>query len=803
MAVQRVPGYCALCRSRCGCLSVVEDGRLTAVEPDPTHPTGRGLCVKGRAAPELVYSADRLLRPRRRTRPKSDPDPGWVEIGWDEALDWTAGQMRRVAAAHGAEAVAFGVTTPSGTAVSDGFAWIVRLLRLFGSPNMIYGNELCAWHRDVVTAYTFGADIGTPDFARTGCLLLWGHNPSTSFLAQATAAAEAATRGTALVVVDPRRAGLAARADQWLRVRPGTDGALALGLAGVMLAEGWFDRDFVRDWSTGPFLVRDDTGRFLTAAELDGAGPAASYVAWDATRGRPVTYEPRAGRLADASAVPMLAGRVDCPTHAGSVACRTAFERYAALCREYPPARVEQITGVPAAQLVATARLLWERRPVAYFHWNGLEQHTNASQTVRAISLLYALTGCVDAPGGNVRPTRPAVNDLAPLAHLPAAQRAKAIGLRERPLGPGLLGQVTARDVYRAILEGTPYPVRGLVSFGSNLLLSQPDTGLGRAALAQLDFYVHADLFLTPTAALADVVLPVASAWEREGLRVGFGPTLEGEAHIQLRPPVVAPRGEARSDTWIACELGRRLGLADQLFGGDVDAGHRHHLAPSGVTLEALRAQPGGVRRPLETRYRKYAEPRGDAPPGFETPSRRVEIYAQHFLDQGQDPLPTYVEPAMSPVSRPDLARRYPLVLTSAKVVQFCHSQHRGLPRLRRHSPDPLVELHPTAAAARSVDAGDWVIVETDQGTIRARARLDPSLAPDVVCAQFGWWQACEPLGAAGYPVQGEGSANYNGMIGSDAADPISGSVPLRSYLCEVRRAEAVGSAVVAGTPAR
>jgi anaerobic selenocysteine-containing dehydrogenase len=788
----RVRGYCALCRSRCGCISVVEDGRLVAVEPDPEHPTGQSLCVKGRAAPELVYSPDRLLRPLRRTRPKGDPDPGWVEIGWDEALDWTAAQMRRVAAEHGPEAVAFGVTTPSGTALSDGFSWIVRLLRLFGSPNMVWGNELCAWHRDVGTAYTFGADIGVPDFARAGCVLLWGHNPSTSFLAQATAAAEARARGAALVVVDPRRAGLAARADQWLRVRPGTDGALALGLAGVMLADGWYDRDFVRDWTTGPFLVRDDTGRFLTPADLGGGngGADAGYVAWDAARGGPVAYDPRTARFAMPVETPLLAGSVSCPTASGAVTCRPAFERYAALCREYPPARVEAITGVSAAQLVATARLLWARRPVAYFHWTGLEQHTNATQTVRAISLLYALTGSVDAPGGNVRPARPAVNDLAPMTLLAPTQQAKAVGFAERPLGPALRGEVTARDVYRAILDGQPYPVRGLLVFGSNLLLSQPDVALARAALARTDFFVHADLFLTPTAALADVVVPVASAWEREGLRVGFGPSLEGETLIQLRAPVLAPRGESRSDTWIVCELGKRLGLGDQLFGGDVDAGHRHHLAPSGVTLEALRAHPEGIRVPLETRYRKYAESAADGVTGFATPSRRVEIYVQRFLDHGQAPLPAYVEPAASPVSRPDLAARYPLVLTSAKWVQFCHSQHRSLPRLRRHSPDPLVEMHPAAAAARGIGAGDWVEVETPQATMRARARLEGSLAEGVVCGQFGWWQGCEPLGLPAFPVDGPGSANYNGAIGTEAADPISGTVPLRSYLCEVRRVD-------------
>ncbi|HEY7040122.1 MAG TPA: molybdopterin-dependent oxidoreductase [Methylomirabilota bacterium] len=790
MATERVQGYCALCRSRCGCVSVVEDGRLVAVEPDPSHPTGAGLCVKGRAAPELVYAPDRLLHPMRRTRPKSNPDTGWQRIGWDEALDWTAAQMRAVAERHGPEAVAFGVTTPAGTAISDGFPWITRLIRAFGSPNLVWGEELCAWHRDFATAFTFGTDIGTPDFDHTGCLLLWGHNPPVAYLAQATAIAAAVDRGTTLIVVDPRRAGLAARADQWLRVRPGTDGALALGLAGVMLAEGWYDRDFARDWTNGPLLVREDTGRFLTAADV-GDGDTAHLVAWDRAAARPVPYDPTTGRFARPVAEPLLDGAVTCPTRSGPVGCRPAFAAYAALCREYPPERVTAITGVPAAQLVATARLLWERRPVSYFHWTGLEQHTNASQTVRALSLLYALTGCFDAPGGNVRPSRPPVNNLAPLSLFAEAQPAKAIGLAERPLGPARQGWATAADAYRAMLHGTPYPVRGMVGFGTNLLLSAPGAGVARAALTGLDFLVYADLFLTPTAALADVVLPVSTAWEREGLQVGFGPTQDGERHVQLRRQVLTPRGETRSDTWIVCELAKRLGLGDRMFGGDEDAGRRFMLEPTGVTLEQLRLSPGGVRTKIASRYRRYAEAdAGGAPAGFATPSRRVEIYSEQLLAHGQAPLPDYVEPAASPRSRPDLAGRFPLSLTTAKVVQFCHSQYRSLPRLRRHSPDPLVELHPDAAAARGIAGDDWAIIETPQGTMRARARLNGSLAPDVVCAQFGWWQACEPLGLGGYDTDGPASGNYNNLIDPDAVDPISGTVALRSSCCQIRRGD-------------
>jgi len=793
LTTERIPGFCALCRSRCGCVSVVEDGTLVAVEPDPSHPTGSNLCIKGRAAPDLVYAPDRLLHPLRRTRPKGDPDPGWQRIGWDEALDWTAARMREVAECHGPEAVAFSLTTSAGTAVSDGAPWINRLVRMFGSPNLVWGEEVCAWHRDFVTAYTFGTDIGTPDFERTGCLLLWGHNPSNTYLAQATAIAELRSRGAALVVVDPRRAGAASRADQWLRVRPGTDGALALGLAGVMIAEGWYDRDFIRDWSNGALLVRDDNGRFLTAADLDTGGAATHHVAWDRARGGAVVYDPGAGRYTQPVEEPQMLGEVRCATRDGVVTCRPAFERYAALCRDYPLERVSAITGVPARQVVETARLLWERRPVAYFHWTGLEQHTNASQTVRAMSLLYALTGCWDSPGGNVRPARPATNDLAPLALLPETQRAKALGLAERPLGPARLGWATGVDLYRAILQGTPYRVRGMVGFGANLLLSQPDASVAQAALSRLDFLVYADLFLTPTAALADVVLPVSTAWEREGLRVGFGPTHAGERHVQLRPAVVAPRGEARSDIWIVCELARRLGLRDRFFGGDEDMGHDVMLEPSGVTVKALRERPAGISVPIAVRYRRHAEVQGDAVAGFATPSRRVEIYAGALLEIGQSPLPDYVEPAASPLSRPDLAVRYPLVLTTAKVVQFCHSQHRSLPRLRRHSPDPQVELHPSAAKVRGIAADDWVVIETPRATMRARARLVESLAPDVVCAQFGWWQACEPLALPAYAAVGPDAANYNALIDTAITDPLSGTVPLRSALCEVRLAEASG----------
>jgi anaerobic selenocysteine-containing dehydrogenase len=191
----------------------------------------------------------------------------------------------------------------------------------------------------------------------------------------------------------------------------------------------------------------------------------------------------------------------------------------------------------------------------------------------------------------------------------------------------------------------------------------------------------------------------------------------------------------------------------------------------------------------LQTRYRKFADPENGAPKGFNTPTRKVELYSETLLQHGYSPLPDHEEPLMSPYSRPELAERYPLILTCAKHTLFCESQHRGLPSLRRQALDPEVELHPAAAAERGIDAGDWVRIETPDGSVRARARLNDTLKQNVVCGQHGWWQACPDIGAPGYdPFSPEG-ANFNLIIGNEAIDPISGSVPHRAYICQISRA--------------
>lgn len=790
---ERIPGYCALCVSRCGSIAVIKNGRFVALEPDPSHPTGKALCAKGRAAPELVYHPDRLLYPLRRTRPKGDPDPGWKRIGWDEALDLTASQLHRIAKEHGPESVAFSAVSPSTSASDDSVAWISRLMNAFGSPNLCAAMELCGWGRYFATRYTFGTSVPgvyMPDLENAGCILFWGYNPNLARLSHATATMEALKRGARLIVVDPRRTGVAKKANIWLQVRPGTDGALALGITQVMLERGWYDREFIRDWTNGPLLVRLDNGHLLTQSDLSAKGSAKQYVAWSEVMSHPILYDPATSSYEGDKSEPVLFGTFKIKSLQGEIDCQPAFGLAAELCRLYPPERVEAITGVSRYQVESTARMLWEARPVAYYAWSGVEMQTNSTQIARAIAQLYALTGSFDTPGGNVLFQAVPTANMDGLELLPIGQRTRTLGLPERPLGPSRWQFVTTDELYRGILEQQPYGVHGLVGFGSNLLLSHADGRRGRQALAALDFYVHADLFMNPTAELADIVLPVASAFEREALKVGFEVSQEAQSHVQLRHRVVEPRGEARSDTEIVFDLARRLGLGAQFWDGDIEAAYRYQLGPSGISLETLREQPGGVQVPQQTHYRKFAERKDGVLRGFNTPTRKIELYSETLLEHGYPPLPEYVEPLMSPLSRPELTERYPLILTCAKNTLFCESQHRALPSLRRQALDPEVELHPAAAAERDIHPGDWVSVETPEGSVRARARLNDSLQPRVVCGQHGWWQACQEVGAPGYdPFSPEGS-NFNLVIGNEAIDPISGSVPHRAYLCQIRRVD-------------
>ena len=771
-----IPAFCTQCRSRCGCKAIVKENKLLKVEPDPQHPTGEKLCPKGIAAAELVYHPDRLKSPLRRVSPKGISNPKWEKITWETAFNEIAERMANIRESYGAEQVAFSVTTPSGTHISDGISWIERFIRAYGSPNTIYSTEICNWHKDFASRLTYGTDIGTPDFANTDCIILWGNNPAATWLARSVEIQKALKRGSKLLVIDPRPTLYARRADSWLKVKPGTDQALALGLSNLLLKSANFNEEFVKNWSNACFLVRDDNGLFLREDDLEVGGDPNILMAQSSKNGSLIRYSTKEGKWIDSPKHAQLCTITRIKTREGYLTCSSALQKFSQAAQGYTTQKVFDITGVSKSNLEKAVKLLLESDSIAYYAWNGVGQSANATQTDRAISILYGLTGCYGAKGGNVPGGATLFNDIAGHDLLSASQRAKTLGIDERPLGPGKLGWVTARDTYRAILHKVPYPIRMLFSFGGNLLAAQPDTELAEKSFETLDFHVHADFFMNKSAEYADIVLPVSTSWEREGLRTGFDNSLEGLRRVQLRPAVIERIGQSLSDTDIVLELSRRLGLSNLMFDCDPDKGHAYILSQSGITLNQLKEDPSGVCLKDKVPYKDYIIH------GFKTPTKRLEIYSEKMLKHGYEPVPSH--------NTLDLPQReshnFPLRLSGAKTIAYCHSQGRNIKSLQRLTPHPFVELSRSVAKKRRIEENDWVQIETKSGFFLARAKISDLLSDDSVFGQHGWtdYKSSTPFKA----FDKKENFNFNSVITTENSDPISGSIPLRCYWCEVKK---------------
>ncbi len=788
----KVRSYCALCSSLCPAIYHVRDGILVRVEPDREHPNSCRLCPKGMAAAQIVYDQQRLKYPLQRTRPKGDPDPGWRRISWDEALHTIATRLNEIKANYGPEAVVFNRPGPGGAPSTDYAEWLNRLGHAFGTPNILSTGHVCQWHRDTGSMYTYGkGSIGVPEFDKAACIVIWGANPFATSRSHWKAILRGKSNGAKLIVIDPRHTEMAGKADLWLQVRPGTDGALALSMINTMIQEELYDSKFVRDCTTAPFLVRRDTGNLLNAVDLAGQERQAGYVIWDTKSQNIGIYYHLTRTLKPPSVEPTLKGHYAVRLSSGQeVVCDTAFQLLTRLVQDYPAEKAAEITGIPAERIKQAARMQAAIKPACYFTFNGLEQHTNATQTNRALCILYCLTGNYDAPGGNVLYPPVPTNSARGLEFLSPEMRRKRLAAEERPLGTAGTHAAQAYKVWEAILTGKPYPIKALVAFGGNIITANSPSAVGREAMTKLELSVQVDLYLTPSAELADIVLPAATCFEGWHVRAGFRESAFAQHHVQLREAAIPPLYESRPDMEIMFDLAQRLGLGDRFWNGNIEAGFNHVLAPSGITVEDLRRNPGGLSLYIPLEYRKYEskEPQTGILRGFETPSGRLEVYSQVFKDHGYDPLPVYREPALSPVSRPDIAQRYPLILTCSKVLHFCHGQHRSIPLLRKAIPYPFLEIHPQRAEKLDIKDGEWVRLETPYGIIKLKAKLTEKVACDVVCTQEGWWQGCSELNLPGFDPYSPEGANLNLVYGADSLDPISGSVPYKAYLCNVKK---------------
>jgi anaerobic selenocysteine-containing dehydrogenase len=778
MATQGLHTYCAMCTSRCGVIATVEDGKLTHVNADPDHPNGC-ICVKGTAAPEIVYSPDRVQYPMVRSRPKGDADPGWVRITWDQALNLVALRLNDVKAEYGAESVVFSRATTAGSAAIDYDGWLQRLANAFGSPNFLTSNHICTWNRRVGSKYTYGVGMPLPDLDHTQCMLLWGVNPTATSPAQAVRVNRAINHGAKLIVIDPRKTTLAAKADCWLRVKPGADGELAMAMIHVLLEENLFDAEFARRWTNAPFLVRSDNNQLLTESDQRLDGRKDAWIVWDERSQLPVGChtENISAALLGSFTIPLANG--------APIECRPALQLLKEAAAEYAPERSEKVTAVPAEDVRKAVRLFVNEKPSCYCTWVGLEQDRDAMQTNRAVCIFYALIGQFDSRGSNVLFAATPTNAITGRELLPREKNSLRLGIADHPLGPPVdSGMVQAAQVYDAILTEKPYPVKALVLFGSDPLLGHGDPLRGKAALQAVDFYAHVDTTINPSATFADLILPATTCWEREALLPFFEIAENTLNWAQLRPAVVKPLHESRSDIEIVFDLAKRLELSENFFNGDIDAGFDYQLKPSGLTATQLRQEPIGIRSNAQTRHRTFAEIDSTTgqPRGFDTPTRKIEIFSTTFANTGYAPLPDF-----QPVESRD-EEKFPLTLTFFRDIHFCDEQHRNVPRLRRSIPEPFLEIHPSTAMAHGIKEGDWIFLETASGKVKLRAKFNDSLHSSVVATVYGFWQACAELKLEGRDPFSENGANLNLLIPNTDVDPFSASVAHRGQRCRMTK---------------
>ena len=735
------------CHGGCGVKLFLKDGKLQKVEGDEDHPFFQGrLCPRVLALTQYVYHPDRLTYPLKRVGERGEGK--WQRIGWDEAFDTCEHRMREIRDKYGAESVVFGQGTGR-----DAGGFIIFLAYAYGSPNWtLFGlsgiscftPRLAAMHA-VMGDFTFPdasqfspLRYEDPEWVAPEVLVSWARNlqgsQCTDHYFSGHWVIDMMKRGTKLIVIDPVCSWEASRAELWLQIRPGTDGALALAMLNVIINENLYDKDFVEKWTHG-------------------------------------------------------------------------FDELKTRVQKYPPEKVAEITWIPAAKIIQAARLYAKAKPAAMRFGQPLDSNAEATSTIQALNCLWAITGNIDVPGGNVIVRPPFGVTIYPYStqevidlygeEFVANINKKRIGADRYPLVKNFRAWALSDAVLEQMETGKPYPIKGLWCQTNNFMgNTAQDPKRHYEAVRKLDFNVVVDTFMTPTAqAIADIVLPAGTFPEKDSVFTTGVPLNAIQKVISV--------GECKSDWEINFEMAKRLN-PNAVPWKNVRELFTQRLKASGLTFEELCERPWAMapkNHPSGTApYRRYekGQLRPDGKPGFRTPTGKIELYSTTYENYGLDPLPFHREPIESPVSTPDIWKDYPLILiTGRRNGVFFHSEHRQIPWLREICPDPTVELHPETAKSLGITDGEWVWIEGVRGRIKRKCKLTPIMHRQMAHALHGWWLP-ETEGKAPH-FYGIWDLNVNQLIpmGPQSASGFGGA-PTKTMLCRIypvkTRIEPVGA---------
>ena len=675
------------CHGGCGQKLYVEDGKLVRVEGDENNPWNQGRsCPRVLALKQYMYHPDRITTPLKRVGARGEGK--FAPIGWDEAFDTCEQRLKDIRDKFGAEAVVFG----QGTGRDIGGP-ISFLAYSFGSPNWC---QLGLSGQSCYTPRLGAMKAVMGDFAVVDC---------SQFLEKR--------------YDDP----------QWVAPE-------------VIIAWGQHPANGCPDAFYGHWII-DCMKRGSKIIAIDPRNTWTTSRAVHHLQNRPGTD----GALALAMLnVIINEGLYDKDFVAKWV---HGFDELKERVQQYPVDKVAAITEVPAGEIVAAARMFAKARQAA-IHWGvPIDMCPDGTAVAHAIICLWAITGNIDIPGGQViaKPSYGVSSypysseEMVQLygADLVKRMTEKRIGADAYPMVKNFRGWAQPDMMIDQIASGKPYPIKAAWIQTANIVGGQAARARHHyEALKKLDFIVVVDLFHNPTTmALADIILPAATFAEKDSIRAWWAPLAIISKRVQV--------GECKSDWEINFELAKRFNPEGMKQWDTLEDLFNDRLKTSGMTFKEL-TDAGGWKMPPEgpsKPYRRHERGllRPDKKPGFNTPSGKVEVYSQTYESWELDPLPFYTEPPQSAASTPDLFKKYPLVMiTGARSQLYFHSEHRMIPWLREKMPDPLVEIHPDTAKEFGIYEGEWVYLENDMGRVKRKATITRKVKPHHVHTMHGWW---------------------------------------------------------------
>jgi anaerobic selenocysteine-containing dehydrogenase len=785
------------CTGSCGQLAFVRDEKIVKIQQAADYPdevySPRG-CMKGLSFHLQMYGPDRVQTPLIRTGERGSGE--FREATWEEALDHVAGELQRIGETYGYESIhVFGQVPGSGYVHKGANYRASAVLGMSHGTSFDFNGDL-----PMGMPITFGvqnAEHEAKDWANSRFLLIVGANPLETRIPDAHFIFDAAAKGARVVVVDPVFSATASKADTWISLTPGTDAAFALGMAHVILREELHDEDFLRTYTDGALLVREDTGKRLREADMRPGGAEDRFVVWDSRTDAPAVVGIEKLGMPP-GVVPALEGTFEVRLAGGErVEVRPGFDHVRAEVERWSPEEASAVCGAPVETIEKVARAYATESPAAILMGGGSNHWYHGDLIGRAYALLATLTGNVGRSGGgfSVYVGQYKVRVAVAPWWSPNDVKAPVVSTIYWVNGPT-----------ETMHETVPYPRNGFKALFltfSNFLLQSPNLNKVYERLAEMELVVVVEPQMTETAKMADVVLPATTWYEKTDLTA-----TPLHPFLQLQQAAIEPIGESRSELDIWSELVRRIDpdAWASIFEGQTEesaiemilaAGDYPGGPTEGVTFEQLRGGPVRLRVPdPDIPFLRQIEdlepfPPVSLPAPIEAtqaflPTRRIELYKEEdrFLEVGEQVV-THKDPYDDGVHDP---ATYPLRLLSPHSKWRIHSTYSNNPWLEEiHGGRPKVLLHPDDAAARGIADDDEIEVSNERGSLKAWAQVSEAAGVGTATLPEGWWSR--------YFLEGKGVNELT----SSAINPIheihyvgnmwAPSTGWKDCRCEVRRA--------------